>query len=250
MQDDSLSYQPPPRNVTGRARWAALTEPRVRAWWLTAIVLGVIGLKFVIVGVRARAHEIWLIENGKRIDATIEWAGNEHLKNRHEAPDSVVQLQFQWDGKPYEPRPAVLEGRKDFITTASTVPIHVNPGDPEDWTWLDAPLPLLSRVIGGIITLPMALLALLWALVKYARTRRAWRSGMAIEALVVDTRIGAIAPLCRAIRVTPDNDDDKRIYTVFVPRGHPDLVSGDMIFILRPSPRSKSAVAAAWFERQ
>ena len=156
MQDTSLSYEQLPREVTSHARWAAWTEPRVRAWWLTALLLGIIGLKYVVVGAHTRTHEIWLIENGKRIDATVEWAGNEHLKHRKEAPDSVVRLQFQWDGKPYEPAPKALEGRKNFITTASILPIHVNPNDPEDWTWLDAPLPLLSRVIGGIITLPMA----------------------------------------------------------------------------------------------
>lgn len=234
--------------MTARVRWAAWNEPRVRAWWLTGLILGVIGLKFVVAGIHERGHEIWLIEYGKRTAATIEWAGNEHLKNRPEPPDSVVQLRFQWDGKAYEPPPRTLEGRKDFITTGSTLPIRVNPNDPDDFTWLGAPLPLLTHVIGGIITLPMALMAFLWSVAKYAGTRRAWRNGPAIEALVVDTRTAAIAPLCTAVRVTPDDNRDKRIYAVFIPRRHSGLAGGDVILILRPSPRSKTAIAAAWFE--
>jgi hypothetical protein len=128
------------------------------------------------------------------------------------------------------------------------MPLHVNPNDPNDWTWLQTPLPILSRVIGGIITVPMASVALLLAFLKHASARRAWRNGELVEACVVHTRFAATAPFCQAVRVTPQDVRDKGIYTVFLPTSHPQLAGGEWIYILRPSLKSKFAVAAAWFD--
>jgi hypothetical protein len=235
--------------VTVRIRRRAWSEPRVRFWWLAAAVLLVVGLTFVAQGIRARFHDAWLIRDGLRIDARVAVANGEPVKDRPQPPDSVVEIQFRWKGDPkYSPRPRPLEGRRDFIITNSILPIHVNPDDPEDWTWLDEPLPMLARMIGGIVAIPLALLALLWALGRQRVMLRIWRHGEAVEALIVESRHTAIAPRSRVARATPADESDARIHTVYLPPRLASLRRGGAICILRLPSRPKRVCAAAWFE--
>lgn len=242
------SAPPVPRPVTPTVRWRALIEPRARFWVLTCAVLVCIAIGFFINSLAARAHENWLIADGLHIDAKILMANEEYVPHRPQPPDSIVILRFPWNGQSFDTQIGRFPGRKERIETGSTIRIHINPKDPEDWTWLDQPLPLLDRAIGTIITLPMAALSLLWALWVRTRLLKTWRQGQAVEALIVQTRSTAVAPRCRAAEVTPLDENDRRIYTVFLPRGYADLGPGDHVCILRRSARAKSAVAAAWFE--
>jgi hypothetical protein len=237
-----------PRAVTRMVSWRALTEPRARFWVLTSLVLACIAIGFFINSLVARAHEKWLIANGLHINATVRMANDEFVARRPQPPESVVMLRFPWNGQDFDTHVGRLPGRKERIETGSTIAIHVNPQNPDDWTWLNKPLPLLDRAIGTIITLPMAALALLWALRLRARFLHTWRKGEAVEAFIVETRSTAVAPRSRAAEVTPVDENDRRIYTVFLPRRLADLEEGDHLCILRRSNQATTAVAAAWFE--
>ncbi len=241
MTHELLPPPEAPRTVSPGIYRRAWVEPRVRVWWAAGVLLALIGVMFVVGTFRSRAHEAWLIEHGLKINAKVVAANGEYVKNRKESPSGIVVLEFPWNGEPgYQPRPRPLEGREDYITTGSLLPIHVNPNDPEDWTWLSEPLPLLQRTVGAIVAFPLALLALLMAWLTRGRTLGTWLTGESVEALVLETHFTAIAPLCRAARVTPGQEYDNRVYTVYLPRSLSGLQRGDALFIIRQSNRASS----------
>jgi hypothetical protein len=75
-----------------------------------------------------------------------------------------------------------------------------------------------------------------------------WRNGLAIEASALDGHNSALAPLSHAVRCTPVDEQDKRVFTVYVPAKAARLNTGDELWVLCPSQKSNRAVAAAWFE--
>ncbi|HET6249094.1 MAG TPA: hypothetical protein VFE47_15470 [Tepidisphaeraceae bacterium] len=247
MQQDA-SLQSVPRPLDARVRFRAWIEPRVRFWWLLAIVLCIIGVGFMINGIHTRYHEAWLIRDGLHIESTVMVADGEPVKGRPEKPGGVVQIQFPWNGADYQPQARVLEGRKEWVTTGSPLWIHVNPKDPEDWTWLNEPLPAVTRMIGAFVVIPIALLTWLWTIFMQRKTLRVWREGTLAEALIVESRHIAVAPRCRAAQVTPADEADQRVFTVYLPPSLAGLRPGDALMIIRPPGSSLKAVAAAWFD--
>ncbi|MDB5171637.1 MAG: hypothetical protein JWO87_2353 [Phycisphaerales bacterium] len=236
-----------PRKLTARVRRRAWGEPRVRFWWLIGVVMLGIGTWFAVVAFRDRAKVQWLIDRGIPVEALVNVANTETVRNRAEPPDSIVELRFDWHGQSFTPHPRMLPGRKEPIITKSKLLIHVNPNDPNDWTWLSAPEPLLTLMTGALVAIPIGVCSLLAALLVRGRMLRVWRTGEAVETLVMDSRNTALAPLSRAARVTPADEDDKRLYKVFVPAGIP-LDRGESVWIIRAKRNSTSAVSAAWFE--
>ena len=248
MTESGNPLSPVLRPITARTRWRAWSEPRIRFWLFATLALCAVGLGFIIASLLARAHQHKLITRGVVAQATVVIANGETVKGRPQPPDSVVILEFPWKGEAHSTRPQTLEGRKDFITTNSILPIHVNPDDPDDWTWLDEPLPLITQIIGAIIALPLAAATFLRALLMRNTALQLWKGGTTIDAIVLETRSIAVAPLCRAVRVTPDLNGDDRIYTVYVPPSHSKLARGDSLSIIRPRGGATFAIASAWFE--
>lgn len=242
--------QPPlgPRSITPHVRARAWFEPRVRFWWLSAAVIGLIGIVLIFFGLYGRSHQAWLISNGVTINATIYEANGETLKHRSEAPESVVVLKFPWEGKEFTAQPRVLDGRQAFLVTGTLLPIHVNPANPDDWTALDAPLSPFHQAMSGMIILPIAVMSLFIALAAYFRTLRTWTRGEAVHTLIVETRIAAVAPASRVVKVLPDEGYDARIYTVYLPPSLSEQGVGSGVYIVKASPHSRYAVAATWFE--
>ena len=237
-----------PRAVNRRVRWRAGMDPRVRFAWLLGIVLLLIGVGFIIAGLHARYLQMLLIKHGTPVEATVFQAGEEQVRKKMAAPESVVILHFDWHGQMHETRARVLEGRKDAIVIGGTIPIRVDADDPDNWTPLTEPLPLLQQILGGLLLMPVAFLAFVVSLWLYEGVLRLWRGGQAIEAIALDAHNSALAPMSHAVRCTPTNEQDKRVFTVCVPpkAGKPN--PGDVLWVLCPSERSTRAVAAAWFE--
>jgi hypothetical protein len=247
---DEVVAPPPavPRPLTRFVRLRALTEPRVRFWLLAAIVLAGIGIYFLANSFHMRAHEAWLIEHGVPVRATIYVAGETSVPRRKEARDSAVVLHFQWHGQEFESGASKLPGRQQMIETGSILPIHVNPDNPNDWTWLNEPFPIMNRAFGAIITFPLAALVMLYAFLRRAMLLRTWRDGQAVEALVVNARSTAVAPRCRAVEATPSDEKEKRVFIVYLPANQANIEAGDVLYIIRDGTRSTSAIAAGWFE--
>jgi len=245
-----MTEPPPsvPRAVSGRVRWRAWNDPRARFAWAVGIVMLLSGVGFIIAGLHARYLQNQLIKNGVVIDATVFQAGAEQIKNKMRSPEDVVILQFPWHGQLHEAHPRVLEGRKDPIIVGGPVQIHVDPNNPENWTPLNEPLPLLQQILGGLLLIPIALMAFAASLWLYGGVLRLWRSGQAVEALALDSHHSALAPLSQTVRCTPADEQDKRVFNVCLPAkaGRPNR--GDVIWVLCRSEKSTRAAAAEWFE--
>src|SRR5207302_7928347 len=137
----------------------------------------------------------------------------------------------------------------DYLIVGSQIPIRVNQGDPKEWTHREQPLPLVQEMIRALLPLPVAVALLAVAIVLRGRMLRTWRDGEARPALVIETHHAALAPMSRAVRCTPADEADNRVFNVYVPRRGADLQRGDTVWLLFP-PGNGRPVAAAWFETE
>lgn len=236
------------RKVTNRIRRRAWLHPYVRFWWLMAIVLAAIAGAITFGASADWNHERWLINHGVVVRAVVQQAADQTLAGRPQPPDAICILQFDWHGQAYTTRPDRLAGRNAFVAPKDAVTIYVNPADPSDWTSRSHPGPLLPRLLGAAVAFAAALAALLVSILYYLRTLRSWRNAPVVDAMVLETHTTAIAPLCIAVTCTSIDENDKRLFTVFVPRRTRTLQPGDPIPVLTSLGKSAGALALAWFE--
>jgi hypothetical protein len=213
-----------------------------------AFVLGVTAVAISLSAAAGWNHERWLINHGVVVRAVVQQAADQTIAGREQPPDAICILSFDWHGQSYTTRPDRLAGRTDFIAPKDMVTIYVNPDDPADWTSLAHPGPLLPRMLGAAVAFGAALAAGLVTCLYYFRTMRRWKTAPAIEALVLESRNTAIAPLSTAIKCTPIDENDKRLFTVFVPRRDVVVKPGETITVLTYPGQSAGALALAWFE--
>ena len=239
--------RPPPRPITSSVRRRAWIEPHVRISWLIAATLLLISLAFIFSGWRAQRRQMRLIRDGLLIDAEIFQAGDERVRNKTQSAESIVILRFDWNGSKQETRGRPLEGRKEPVLIGSKVRIHVDRNAPDIWTSLDVPQDLGQLILSGLIVLPVAVLAFLWTGGKYVGVLRIWREGQAIDTLILDSHITALAPLSRAVRCTPVDEQDKRVFSVILPSAQSPQ-PGDQVVILSRGVSTSRAIAVAWLE--
>src|SRR4051812_39866056 len=99
---------PPPRPTTPRIRRRAWGDPIVRAWWLLAAVLLLIGVGLITSQFNAWRHQVWLIRLGTPVMAQAVAVNDERFhagqggKGRPKPPNSPVVLEFDWNGNKRE----------------------------------------------------------------------------------------------------------------------------------------------------
>ncbi|MDB5296159.1 MAG: hypothetical protein JWO31_2142, partial [Phycisphaerales bacterium] len=139
---DPLALPDPPRAISPAVGRRAWFDPAVRARWLVAAALLVATGYMAFVGWRAWAHQAWLSRSGTVVQAKIVQASGLVFGSRAAPPDSEVTLAFVWDGRPRQATGRLGDRKSgEFITVGSTVPVRVNPTDPEDWTSFAQPPP-------------------------------------------------------------------------------------------------------------
>ena len=244
-----VALPPPPRDISPAVRRRAWAEPRVRFWWLAAVVVLAIAGYFLGTRYWSWRRQADLVRHGLRLDdATVQRTATEVVRGKRQPPNSLVTLDYTVGGRPYTVD-GFLVGRTDWIVVGGTVPIYVDRDDPSRWTGLTEVPPLTPELMGGLVLLPVPVALALACLLARARVLRAWRNGQAIEALVLDSRQTAVAPRSRAVRCTPADADDRRVLSVYVPPRLARVGEGEMIRVLAPpAGRAGPAVAAAWFE--
>ena len=236
-----------PRPITPRVRRRAWAEPRVRAVALSALAASLACAYLLVSRYVEWRREAALVTQGTPVDALVTVGGTITLANKQVPPGTVVVLEYTVGGRKVTVT-GTLKGRKTYITTGRTVPIRVDPEDPERWTALTEPRPMRLELIGGLIVLPFAAVLVAAALFMRWRVLSLWRDGVVTPAVVMDTRHTAVAPRTHAVRCTPVDPNDPRLLQAYVPArlGRPQ--QGDPLWLIaRPAP-SDRAVAAAWFE--
>jgi hypothetical protein len=252
-----------PREVNGLVSRRAWTEPRARLFWLLALGVLLVTLYLLVIHIASWSGEHRLFKNGTQLSAVVIRAQSDihdiTLPDKTMPPDTLCTIRFDWDGKPYEPAADYLAEhmeRGEHIITGPNHPvkIRVDPNDPEKWTDRTEPPPFFSRkLIGVVIGTPIVLLLLVAALVKHRGVLDVWRNGRATQALVLGTGQTPVAPRSRAARCTAIGgsgaDNDKRVFTVYLPARAGRVENGDVLWVVRPANKPEPAYAAAWFER-
>jgi hypothetical protein len=235
----------PPRLLTAGVRRRCWTEPRVRAWWIAAAVLGMIALAFAVSGWAAWRTDTRLAERGITVDASIYAVDFISRPGASFDPSNPARLQFPWRGRPYTTHSArKLDGYDRFIVIGDPVQVRVDPDDPENWGTLVEPMPLARRLLAALLTLPAAGGTLLAAIWRRSRLARLWRVGTATPALVLNSAPTALAPHSRAVRCTPAGEADRRVFTVYAPAADAE----ELVILVRPAPSSLAA-AVDWLVR-
>lgn len=237
---------PTPRPLTRLALKRSWAEPTVRFWLLVAFVLSLVCLYLLLVQTWRWSRERRLIWHGIPVSATVVEAGGEPVVGKQMPPTSSVRLRFERDGQTVE-LTGYLAGRKEYIEVGAPIPIRVDPEDPKRWTARTEPTPLARHLVGGLLVLPAAALALLVAWIRRRKVLRVWRDGTALPVKVIELQQSALAPRSWAVRCAAEDPKDQRIYAAYVPRSLADLRRGEVLWIVRPPKAAAPALAAVAF---
>jgi len=218
----------------------------VRLWWLSAIVVALIGAWVAGVNfVDTRADQT-LIEAGERVEATIlEADGKRHAFIIRPGEVYTVRLSFARAGS-NEKQEVVgpLEGLEQPVTVSKTLPIYVDRQNLQRWTarqrvdWQKA---LFVPVIVAGLGIPL----MLAALAMRASVLKTWKDGQALRAVAVEIKQSAAAPKSRLVRYTLADEKDARVYSVMVPvnAGVPEV--GEVFWVVKGQDRALAAKAYA-----
>lgn len=233
------SCSKPPRAVTARVRRRAWAEPHVRVWWVGALALFVVAMYFLATRYASWLEGVHLIRSGVPLQGKIVEAGGSTMTGKIERGDTWVRVEYAYNGQTYQPLVMTLEGHKteEPIIVGTSIPIRVDPAHPDRWTPRLTSPPLVQDLIGGLIVLAAAVLVLLLALWRRSRVLRIWREGEIVQAVVLTARHTALAPRAWAVRCTPVDQEDKRVFNVFVSSGC-DVTAGAAAPVLLKSGRA------------
>jgi hypothetical protein len=237
---------PPPRPLTAAANRRGWTEPVVRFWILATLVLVGIGGWFITKQVIAARNQQWLIANGTPVTATVVSVDNDARIGKKSPPGSSCTLKFDWKDQTINVDGALSSN--DFITTGQTVSLHVDPNDTSVWTDRTEPEPLGHLLIAGWVIIPAVTITAAGALLLRRRLLSVWRGSDAALYNVLSVRYSALAPLSHTVSCVVATGRDPTIVTVYLPSRFPRPQPGEVLWLLRRSGNSKSAIAACAFE--
>ncbi len=238
---------PPPRELTRRAKSRAWNEPVIRFWWLASLVLLLFSIYFAIQQTLVWLEERQLIREGDRVTAIVRAAGRETITGKRVAPSNPAKLRFTYKEKEREVT-GLLAGRKDYIVLGDPVELRIDPDHPEVWTARTEPGNLAQQLLGALLILPAAVIALTVSVWLRRRVLNIWRNGSPRAALVVDSRQTALAPLSRAVRCAYRDPGEKRLITVYVPVRAASLERGDPLWLVARDDRPLRALPAMLYE--
>ncbi len=242
-----------PRPVTRQAARAAWFEHSVRSWWLLALLfmLAVLVLGFEQYTNASRA--VWLFEHGEKVDALIEEVG-EFVKR----PNFVRQVDDPWpvtfsfttnDQKVHRLRTKPNE-LTYTVHPLQKVPLHVDPADPDNRFTFRTTKP---SAMGIELSIPLAFLtvALFFFAISWVLRRRVlatWKDGMALEAVVIEIRRAATAPLSQHLRCIVGAQGSGNVIDVLIPKRLAILQPGDALWLVLKRRGSARALPAMRYQ--
>jgi len=256
MSSIRTDYQSVPveiRPITPKARRRSWGEPAVRTWWMLALLLMLITAWILAEQWTVIRSGRWRIEHWHRIpEAHIDKINDEARDTYRPSLEqlAIVDSTLSYvsaDGKTHVVK-GKLKAQKKPVRPAETIPILVNPQNPDDWTDRVSVAPLMQELLVPLLLLPLPVLCLLMALWQRQRILKLWRTGAKRQATVVDTGQSAAHPRSMIVRCTLTDSRDKRILSVVIPRSAARLKPGDSLVIITPIGEPSRAVAAMLYE--
>jgi hypothetical protein len=240
-----IPFTPPPpdapRTLTMSIRRSVLLEPRVRRWWLLAILIALLFCGYAGDRLWARRVEAQLIHNGTPMHAKISGAENK-ITGMPIGPGDLVQLELNWPDNTQEHVTGHLSTKS---VVGDDVDIHVDPADHSNWTDRTQPISLLDSLVIGLFVLPLIPVVLVAGYAQANTLMNLWKSGAVAVAVIYDRKQSPIAPLSYALRCSLQNNRQKTLFTVFVPRIGYGLEKGDLIWVITP-PKKGRPLAVLW----
>ena len=233
---------PAPRPLTPRAARRAWTEPAVRLWWLMAVAVAVVILAYAADRLWARHVENRLVATGAAVTAKVVGTNLHATPGQTADAGEPASVAIEWDGRPMRLNGVLTQSTR----IGATLAIRVDPSDPTLWTDRTAATPLGHALFVGLLLLPIVPALAAVAAVRRRAVARAWQLGPAAVAVVSDRRQTPVAPLSYAVRCSLRDGGDRRLFTVYVPRGGRPPAKGDDLWLVLPIGRGRP-VAATWF---
>ena len=221
-----------PRELTPSARRAIWTEPRVRRWWLLAIIIFVLFAAYTIEQVLIRNDEVKLIKSGMFITARLLSAENRN-KDQQTQPTDLAHLMLNLPGGAME----VTGYLYNPWMVGHEVTVHVDPQDHNHWTDRTEPTSVLDSLFVGILVSPLVPGLFIVAYLKMRATQQVWQNGTAQLAVISERKQSPIAPMSYAIRCSLQVSRDKKLFNVFVPKTGSGLKAGDLIWVMMPQKK-------------
>jgi hypothetical protein len=141
-----------------------------------------------------------------------------------------------------------LTARREPIHVGMTIPIRINPDDPNQWTDRSAVASLTRQALGVLILVPLVLLAIIGAVLAHRRIVEMWRDGLAWPGIVVQSMTSALAPRSQLVRCARREGRDQQLVSVFIPHSMGTLQRGDELWLVSLPSRSNRALAAMVYE--
>jgi hypothetical protein len=247
------SFPTVPRPLTARVRRRSWAEAPVRTWMvltlLIAASLGYLAITNILEGLSERR----VIYNGVIASATIVEVNGDSdprkaIATNGAVGDRTVKLKYRdASGKEIESERELQTSRHKGRHPRDILQIRYDPDKPEAWTDSTEPRPWFARLAIVWMLLPALLLAGIMMLIRRMQILRVWIEGVPMTGTVIDTRQSPIAPRSRVVRFTLD--DDRRIFSTFVPISAGDVSrGGELMMLASPTDHSRAIVADLYQE--
>jgi hypothetical protein len=239
------------RRITRRS-WA---ESKVRFWWASALVVGVVMLIVAYTQGAREMHHRRLVENGVEVNAIavkVQGVTAAINKNFQVMRDQTIPVEFSVllppDEKP-ETLTGYLEPAEGSIRVNERIKLRV---DPSDLSWTDV---LEVKPWSQVLAVPLfLLLPIILILLGIAELRRrmvlaVWRDGARGHGVIVDVRHTAAAPRSRVVHFTFADGRDRRVFTALWPTSEGLPQKGQELTLIYPSERPQDAIIADLYTR-
>jgi hypothetical protein len=245
METNEVSAPPAPpavpRSVTGAISWRAWMEPRVRMWWIVALIVGAVFVSFVAGEMSSWMTERRIVAEGTPVKAKVTQAGDYVISSQQAYPDSTVALEYEFEKTQYNVT-GRLSGRTEGIRPQSFVDIRIDPKDPMQWTYRTTPPELSQKLLAPLLLVPAAGGIFAVAAMTRKRLLKTWMTSPAKLAVVVNIKHTALAPAAQTVMCAIPEMGDKKLYTVFLP-ANLKMKKGEVLWLLPPAQGKGPPVA-------
>lgn len=241
---------PVPRPVSARARRRSWSEMPVRAWMIVAAAAAIVMVYFVVTRTREAFNDRWLVQNGKEITAKLVLVnGDPYAKRQPRNEPMLVRISFDWNGKEVTPPDQWLDARPEaYLMPTTTIQIMVDPNDSNHWIEKTEPKPWIQELTAVGVLLPIFVIVLAMMLWKRRGVLKVWQNGALFEAVVVDARQTAMAPMSRIVRFCLRAGEDRRIWSTLMPTTAGIPAQGQTLWLICPPNNPGRAIVAKLYQ--
>jgi hypothetical protein len=240
---------PAPRPINPRASRRSWSEAPVRIWAILSVIVLLAAVYFTTTRVSAALTTRRLVTRGSKVIAVVDSAnGVKDLGRKYDRRDrNTCDLTYTGpDGvkrtvqQELSPQPGILEIGK-------TIELRVDPEHPTVFTDQLEPPPWRSELSALIVPLPLLAFSVLMMWWRRSRVLAVWRHGEPVNAIVVDSKQSATAPLSRVVRFALADGEDRRVFHLLYPTRAGELSKGDPLLLLAPKANPARAIAASLY---